>query len=72
MQANRFVSRHEIFSSLVQLLQLTSPSEFCSNDHPDNVGDGGISLLNNSPQSDFHAPASLPDRTPCMSSVPIA
>nr|GMD68447.1 transcription factor bHLH155-like isoform X2 [Ipomoea batatas] len=51
-EANRFVSRHEIFSSLVQLLQLTGPSEFSPNDEH-----GNVSLLNNSPQ-----PASLPDR----------
>ncbi|XP_019200201.1 PREDICTED: uncharacterized protein LOC109193828 isoform X2 [Ipomoea nil] len=55
-EANRFVSRHEIFSSLVQILQLTGPSEFSPNDQH-----GNVSLLNNSPQ-----PASLPDRTPCM------
>ncbi|RAL50964.1 hypothetical protein DM860_005320 [Cuscuta australis] len=53
-EENHFVSRHEIFSSIVHILGLG------------NVRQGGIGLLNDSVQSTCGAPTSLPNRVPCM------
>ncbi|VFQ79030.1 unnamed protein product [Cuscuta campestris] len=58
-EENQFVSRHEIFSSIVHILGLADASnEFGGDDLLGNVRQGGIGLLNDSVQSTCGAPTS--------------
>lgn len=49
-EANRRVSRHEIFSALIQLLQLTAPSGVKPSKQVGKIIDRGTNLFNNYPQ----------------------
>nr|GLL29125.1 transcription factor bHLH157-like isoform X3 [Ipomoea trifida] len=66
-EANAFVSRHELFSSLLQLLQLSGPSELHASDQLGNVRDGRTSTSSNCSESAVPFPISLPEGVPCMS-----
>ncbi|KAL3499174.1 hypothetical protein ACH5RR_038267 [Cinchona calisaya] len=58
-EENRHVTRHEIFSSLVQLLQLTNSTGVHKSDHLDNVVVGGAALFKSCQQSALQIPVSL-------------
>ncbi|XP_019169824.1 PREDICTED: transcription factor bHLH157-like isoform X2 [Ipomoea nil] len=61
-EANAFVSRHELFSSLLQLLQLSGPSELHARDQLGNVRDNGRpSTSSNCSESAVPFPISLPE-----------
>ncbi|XP_074359473.1 transcription factor bHLH157-like [Apium graveolens] len=55
-EGNRRVSRHEIFSTLIQLLQLTPPSGVKASKQVGNIMDGGANLFNNYPQCGVSVP----------------
>lgn len=60
VEANRDVTRMEIFLSLVQLLQQTSCAH--SSDQPTKVTEKGVSAFTNYQQSPSPIPISLADR----------
>lgn len=60
-EGNRLVTRHEIFSSLVQLLHLTSASEVGLNNQRQNISGGRNTLINDCPKSAVPISGSLPE-----------
>ncbi|CAH9141351.1 unnamed protein product [Cuscuta epithymum] len=67
-EENQIVSRHEIFSSLLQLLQVAGPSELCLNDQVGSIRDGMSSPLNSC--SEYVLPfIGMPEGIPCMNLV---
>ncbi|KAI3469114.1 hypothetical protein Pfo_025777 [Paulownia fortunei] len=66
-KGNRHATRQEIFSSLIQLLQMTGRSVANTNDHFGNVLSSGTSLFNNC-QSAVSFPVNLSDTVRCTSS----
>lgn len=59
LQGNRRVTRHEIFSALVQLIQFTAPNAVNLSDQVGNVIDERTNQLNNYQQSVVPLPVSL-------------
>ncbi|KAK4728941.1 hypothetical protein R3W88_021929 [Solanum pinnatisectum] len=65
-EGNRPVTRHEIFSSLVQLLHLTSASEVGLNNQLQNISGGRNTLINDCPYSAVPISGSLPETIRCV------
>ncbi|CAN4077499.1 unnamed protein product [Withania somnifera] len=65
-EGNRLVTRHEIFSSLVQLLHLTSASEVDQNNQLQNMSGGRNGLMNDCPKSAVRMYGSLPEAIQCV------
>lgn len=65
-EGNRLVTRHEIFSSLVQLLHLTSASEVGQNNQLQNISGGRNALTNDCPKSAVRMSGSLPETIRCV------
>ncbi|XP_055821760.1 transcription factor bHLH157 [Solanum dulcamara] len=65
-EGNRLVTRHEIFSSLVQLLHLTSASEVGLNNQLQNISGGRNTLVNDCPHSAVPISGSLPETIRCV------
>ncbi|XP_009773770.1 transcription factor bHLH157-like isoform X2 [Nicotiana sylvestris] len=65
-EGNRLVTRHEIFSSLVQLLHLTSTSEVGLNNQLQNITGGRTALINDCPKSAVPISGNLPETIRCV------
>lgn len=65
-EGNRIVTRHEIFSSLVQLLHLTSASEVGLNNQLQYTSSGRNTLINDCPNSAVPISGCLPETIRCV------
>ncbi|KAM3396538.1 transcription factor isoform X1 [Capsicum galapagoense] len=65
-EGNRLVTRHEIFSSLVQFLQLTSANEVGMNNQLQNVSGARNALINDCPKSSAPMSGILPETVRCV------
>ncbi|XP_009612747.1 transcription factor bHLH157-like isoform X1 [Nicotiana tomentosiformis] len=65
-EGNRLVTRHEIFSSLFQLLHLTNTSEVGLNNQLQNITGGTTALKNDCPKSALPISSSLPETIRCV------
>ncbi|WMV44104.1 hypothetical protein MTR67_037489 [Solanum verrucosum] len=65
-EGNRLVTRHEIFSSLVQLLHLTSASEVGLNNQLQYTSGGRNTLINDCPNSAVPISGCLPETIRCV------
>ncbi|MCD7456929.1 hypothetical protein HAX54_033580 [Datura stramonium] len=65
-EGNKLVTRRKIFSSLVQLLHLTSASEVGLNNQLQNISGGRNTLINDCPKSAVPISGSLPETIRCV------
>ncbi|CAN4127149.1 unnamed protein product [Withania somnifera] len=65
-EGNWLITRHEICSSLVQLLHLTSASEVSHNNQLQDISGGRNAVLNDCPESAVPMSANLPETIRCV------